>query len=56
MHKNTFSFQLILIQFGRRHVRTVNEFQYRLQAWNLSELSEVHLPDFAQGNLLLTDV
>lgn len=39
-------------KFDRRHVKSVNEFQYRLQAWNLSELNEVHLPDFAQGNLL----
>lgn len=27
----------------------MNEVQYRLQAWNLSELNEVDLPDFTQG-------
>lgn len=43
--RNTFDFLLF-----RRHVKTVNEVHYRLQAWNLLELSEVHLPDFAQGN------
>lgn len=29
-------------------VNNVNEYQYRLQAWNMTHLDEIHLPDFSQ--------
>lgn len=29
-------------------MNNVNEYQYRLQAWNMSHLDEIHLPDFSQ--------
>lgn len=29
-------------------VTNVNEYQYRLQAWNMSQLDDIHLPDFSQ--------
>lgn len=43
----------VYFYFCRENITRPDLYQYRLQAWDMSNMNQVHLPDFSQSNFFV---